>query len=260
MTDVLSVKDLSVSFISKNGTVHQALDGAEFSLAAGRSLAVVGESGSGKTTLLRAIIGLAEKSGGSVTLFGRDTESVPKRELVLLRRRCGYVPQDPYGAIPPGLSALDAVIEPAIIAGVMDKSERRERAAALLAELGITDERMLNSRAVGLSGGQRQRVELARALMLSPELLLCDEPTSMQDVSTRGDIIDALKRRARGGMASLFVTHDLMLAARAAERVIVMKDGRICEEGPSDAILSAPSHEYTKALLAAVPRFCAAES
>ena len=107
---------------------------------------------------------------------------------------------------------------------------------------------------MGLSGGQRQRVELARALMLAPELLLCDEPTSMQDVSTRGDIIDALKRRAANGMSLVFVTHDLILAGRAAERILVMKDGLVCEEGPSQKLLSSPSHPYTKALMEAVPR------
>ncbi|MFR5881773.1 MAG: ATP-binding cassette domain-containing protein, partial [Cloacibacillus evryensis] len=137
---------------------------------------------------------------------------------------------DPYGAIPPGLSVIDAVTEPEISAGVRRaKEERRERAKDLLAEVGLTGERILSSRAVGLSGGQRQRVELARALMLDPELLLCDEPTSMQDASTRGEIIEVLRRRTEKGMSMLFVTHDLLLAAHAARKIIVLKDGRLCE-------------------------------
>jgi peptide/nickel transport system ATP-binding protein len=255
VSEVLSVSDLTVKFTSKSGAAHTAVDRLSLSLAAGSTLAVVGESGSGKTTLLRAVIGLAEKTSGSVAIFGKDTNKLAKHEITGLRRRCGYVPQDPYGAIPPGLSVRDAVMEPALIAHLsLDKKSRHERAEALLAEFGLTGERILASRAVGLSGGQRQRVELARALMLSPELLLCDEPTSMQDVSTRGDIIDALKKRVADGMSMIFVTHDLILAGRAAERIIVMKDGRLCEEGPSAQLINSPSHPYTKALMEAVPR------
>ena len=255
MNEVLAVKNLTVKFTSRNGAVHTAVSDVSLSLAKGCSLAVVGESGSGKTTLLRAVIGLAEKAAGTVEIFGQQTEKLSRRAAVALRRRCGYVPQDPYGALPPGLSVLDAVVEPAVIANLeLDKKQRRERAELLLAEFGLKDERILSSRAVGLSGGQRQRVELARALMLAPELLLCDEPTSMQDVSTRGDIIDALKKRAANGMSMIFVTHDLILAGRAAARIVVMKDGLICEEGPSQQLLSSPRHQYTKALMEAVPR------
>lgn len=255
MNEVLSVRELTVKFAAKNGAVHTAVGGLSLSLEKGASLAVVGESGSGKTTLLRAVMGLAEKTSGTVTIFGEQAEKLPRHEAAVLRRRCGYVPQDPYGALPPGLSALDAVVEPALIAHLdLDKKQRHERAEQLLAEFGLEGERILSSRASGLSGGQRQRVELARALMLAPELLLCDEPTSMQDVSTRGDIIDALKRRAANGMSLVFVTHDLILAGRAAERILVMKDGLVCEEGPSQKLLSSPSHPYTKALMEAVPR------
>ena len=126
--------------------------------------------------------------------------------------------------------------------------------SAAASEFGLTDERIFASRAVGLSGGQRQRVELARALMLGPELLLCDEPTSMQDASTRGEIIEALRRRTATGMSMLFVTHDLRLAAFAAEEIIVLKDGKICESGPSREIMQTPRHPYTKALIDALPR------
>lgn len=255
MNCALSVKNLSVKFVSKNGAVHKAVNDVSFSLAHGTALAIVGESGSGKTTLLRTIIGLVEKTCGSISVLGLDVDVLSKRELTQLCRRCGYVPQDPYGALPPGLSVLEAVTEPALIARLeMDKNARRSRAEQILAEFGIRDERLLSSRAVGLSGGQRQRVELARALMLSPELLLCDEPTSMQDISTRGDIIETLKNNVRQGMSMVFVTHDLILASRAASRIMVMKDGCVCEEGPSQELVSAPRHPYTKALMEAVPR------
>ena len=253
---ILEISNLTVEFKSRGTAAHRALDSVSFSLdGGGATLAIVGQSGSGKSTLLRAAIALVSKKSGSVKLFGKDLESVTRRELTNLRRRCGYVPQDPYGAIPPGLSVLDAVTEPEIIAGVKrTKDERRARAEAILGEFGLFGERILSSRAVGLSGGQRQRVELARALMLSPELLLCDEPTSMQDASTRGEIIEALLRRVSSGMSMLFVTHDLRLASRAAENIIVLKDGKICESGTSSEIMEHPRHEYTKALIDALPK------
>ena len=253
---ILEIKDLTVEFKSRGAKSHRALDGVSLSLpGGGAALAIVGESGSGKSTLLRSAIGLIPHKSGSVKLFGKELNGAPARELTALRRRCGYVPQDPYGALPPGLSVIDAVMEPEIIAGVKrPKAERRERAKELLAEFGLTDERIFASRAVGLSGGQRQRVELARALMLGPELLLCDEPTSMQDASTRGEIIEALRRRTEKGMSMLFVTHDLRLAAFAAEEIIVLKDGKICESGPSREIMQTPRHPYTKALIDALPR------
>lgn len=255
MEKIIETKNLTVDFRSRGAKSHRALDGLDLALTRKETLAVVGESGSGKSTLLRAAIALISPTAGSVSLFGKDTARVPAPELNSLRRRCGYVPQDPYGAIPPGLSVIDAVMEPEIIAGVKRAKEaRRARAEALLAEVGLAGERILSSRAVGLSGGQRQRVELARALMLDPELLLCDEPTSMQDASTRGEIIEVLRRRTDEGMSLLFVTHDLLLAARAAQKIIVLKDGRLCESGASKEVLAAPRHPYTRALLEALPR------
>lgn len=262
MTDNWHVKDriiaeasaLTVKFRSKKGGEVTAVDNISLTLRGGETLAVVGESGSGKTTLMRGMLGLAEPVSGSVSLFGKTLSLLSRLELAKTRRQCGYVPQDPYGAIPPGLSALDAVCEPDIIAGSRQtRAESRERAKDLLRELGLHEERIWRSRAVSLSGGQRQRVELARALMLSPGLLLCDEPTSMQDVSTRSDVIEVLKRRIKNGASMLFITHDLLLAARIANRIIVMKEGKLCEEGSADDIIKKPRHPYTIALMNAVP-------
>jgi ABC-type glutathione transport system ATPase component len=246
---------LTVFFKSKSRMSHIAVNDISFSLEKGETLAVVGESGSGKTTLMRSVLGLVKRSSGKVFLFGTDIDTLKSADLAKVRRRCGYVPQDPYGALPPGLSALEAVVEPQIIAKTgMSKEEARVRAKALLAELGLEGERILNSRAVGLSGGQRQRVEIARSLMLDPDLLLCDEPTSMQDVSTRRDIIEILKKKVAHNAAMMFVTHDLVLAGRVADRIMVVKDGRLCEEGDSASLLSNPSHPYTAELINAVPR------
>lgn len=254
MEPTVQVRNLFISFRSKNGSKRQAVAGLSFTLEKGGTLAVVGKSGSGKTTLLRALIGLIPPDVGSVELFGHNLRKLSPADLSKVRWRCGYMPQDPYGALPPSLTALGAVMEPAAIAWRgRTKEASRARAKELLAELGLTDGRILNSRAVGLSGGQRQRVELARALMLEPELLLCDEPTSMQDVSTRGDIIAVLARYVKRGMSLIFVTHDLKLAARAAKYILVMQGGCLCEEGPSAEVLAHPQTSYTKDLIAAIP-------
>lgn len=246
---------LTVKFFSKKGGSVTAVDNVSFLLREGESLALVGESGSGKTTLMRSMLGLVQPDAGSVSLFGRKLPLHSRQELTQARRKCGYVPQDPYGAIPPGLCALDAVCEPDTIAGApRTKAETVERARNLLASLGLSEERILRSRTVSLSGGQRQRVEIARALMLAPQLLLCDEPTSMQDVSTRGEVIDILKKCVKNGASMLFITHDLLLAARIADRIIVLKEGKLCEEGKSEEVIKTPKHPYTIALMDALPR------
>lgn len=256
MTDikVVEASKLTVSFRSKRGEIHKAVNDVSLSLCPGETLAVVGGSGSGKTTLLRALLGLVRPDAGNVALYGKDLSKLGKDGLAEVRQRCGYVQQDPYGAIPPGLTALEAVCEPAHIAGVgSGREEIRERAVRLLAELGLKGERILSSRAAGLSGGQRQRVQIARALMLSPGILFCDEPTSMQDASTRGEVIEVLAKHVAEGTAMIFVTHDLVLAGKAAKMIMVMKEGLLCEEGPSDKILNAPEDPYTKKLIDSVP-------
>jgi ABC-type glutathione transport system ATPase component len=251
---IIEAAGLTVSFKSKKGHIHEAVKDISISLLPGETLAVVGGSGSGKTTLLRALAGLIKPQKGCVALFGKDISLLSSDELAKLRQKCGYVQQDPYGAIPPGLTALDAVIEPALIAGLdMGRDGIRKRAEELLESLGLTDERILRSRAVALSGGQRQRVQIARALMLSPKILLCDEPTSMQDASTRGEVIDILAKYVASGTAMIFVTHDLLLAGRAAERIMVMKEGLLCEEGASEKILNTPDDPYTVKLISSVP-------
>ena len=253
---VVETSKVTVSFRSKRGDIHKAVNDISLSLSRGETLAVVGGSGSGKTSLLRALIGLVRPNAGHVILYGKYLSQLGKDGLAEVRQRCGYIQQDPYGAIPPGLTALEAVCEPAVIAGVRTgREEIRERAVSLLAELGLKGERILGSRAAGLSGGQRQRVQIARALMLSPGILLCDEPTSMQDASTRGEVIEVLAKHVADGTAMIFVTHDLVLAGRAAERIMVMKEGFLCEEGPSDKILNAPDDPYTIKLINSVPSF-----
>jgi peptide/nickel transport system ATP-binding protein len=180
-------------------------------------------------------------------------------ERLEARRRCGYIPQDPYSSLPPTLTALGAVLEPwVIVHGSARRSEGLAKAKEILAELRLSEELWDARVRYALSGGQRQRVAVARALILNPELLLCDEPTAMQDVSTRGEVLEVLNRRVGEGMSMILVTHDLLLARRAAERAMVLYKGEIVESGDSAGLLNHPAHAYTRALLAALPRLQAA--
>lgn len=257
MTALLDIRDLTVTFPGRRRQeAVTALSSLSLSLEKGESLSIIGESGSGKTTLMRAILGHVQPSGGSLRLFGTDVTLASDDEMTALRRRCAMVSQDPYGSLPPTLTVLDAVMEPwLIVRGRDTRKEAEKRARELLEELGLGDEDILSSRVrLSLSGGQRQRVAIARALILGPELLLCDEPTSMQDASTRGEIIRILQRRQQAGMSMIFVTHDLFLARKAAPRGIVLHRGVLVEEGLCRDFLAAPKHPYTRALVAALPR------
>ena len=257
--DALDIRSLSVTFDSgrRNHSGHMALSDVTLNLARGSALAIVGESGSGKTTLLRVALGLQRDGvSGRVALLGRDLGGCGDEDLIALRRRCGYVCQDPYGGLPPTLSAIDAATEPwTVVHGRRSAPEARERARSILASLGIEGDELLNSRVrLHLSGGQRQRVAVARALILEPELLLCDEPTSMQDASTRMDVVKVLLRAVKNGAAMVFVTHDLALASRVADRVVVLRRGRLVETGNAREVLSSPRAEYTRQLVDALPR------
>lgn len=250
---LFSAKNLSVSFHSTRGNV-EALRKADVDVAVGESVAIVGESGSGKTTLLRAGLGLVAPSAGSVTLLGSELSECESRELILLRRRCGYIPQDPFGCVPPTLNALDAASEPIRIADRGNRGKAQEKARSLLVELGLDDPALWKERVrLSLSGGQRQRVSIARALSLDPEFLLADEPASMQDAANRAEVMTILRHRTRQGMGLLMATHDLPLAAAFADRVAVMYKGAVVETGPSGRLVENPLHPYSMALIAAIP-------
>jgi peptide/nickel transport system ATP-binding protein len=239
-----ALKSLSFSF-----------SGSEFSK--GETLSIVGESGSGKTTLLRSLLGLVPPTTGDVKLWGRSLKTMTDEERLAIRRRCGYVPQDPYSSLPPTLTVLGAVLEPWNIVHGRSYGKNDEglaKAKELLTELKLPED-LWNARVrYFLSGGQRQRVALARALILEPELLLCDEPTAMQDVSTRSEVLEVLNRRVASGTSLILVTHDLLLARYAAARALVLYKGEIVESGDAAKLLEHPFHDYTRALVAALPR------
>ena len=254
---LVEARKVSVFFPSRrrNERGCWALKNINLILRKGESLALIGESGSGKTTLLRILLGLISPTEGASFLFGGNIHRCSRQERIGLRRRCGYVSQDPYGSLPPTLTVIDAVAEPWIIVyGRKSRSEAYGRARNILEKLGIREDRLLSARVrSGLSGGQRQRIALARALILEPELLLCDEPTSMQDASTRSDIVDLLCERVTYGMSMIFVTHDLYLARAAAEKGMILLRGECCEEGATQKLLSFPKHRYTRRLIDATP-------
>ena len=249
----VEAKNLSVSFGPIQRSV-EALRDISLGVRSGESLAIVGESGSGKTTLLRACIGLVPPSGGTVALFGKDITACDRQYLVSLRRRCGYIPQDPFGCVPPTLNALEAVAEPLRIAGRSSRFKALKKAEALLAECGLDDPGIWKERVrLSLSGGQRQRVSIARSLALDPELLLADEPASMQDAATRSEIMHILGERVQKGMGMIMATHDLLLASASSSTVMVLYMGRLVEKGPADKLIEAPLHPYSRALVAAIP-------
>lgn len=250
---VVETKGLSVTFGSGRGSM-EALREVSLSIRSGESLAIVGESGSGKTTLLRACLGLVPPSKGTVDLFGRDVSACDRQDLVSLRRRCGYIPQDPFGSVPPTLNAVDAVAEPIRIAGLSGRAAALKKAEVLLAECGLDDPGIWKERVrLSLSGGQRQRVSIARSLALDPELLFADEPASMQDAATRSEIMHILGGRVQKGMGMVMATHDLLLASVASSAVMVLYMGRVVEKGPAKKLIEAPLHPYSRALVAAIP-------
>jgi peptide/nickel transport system ATP-binding protein len=251
----LEAKEVSVVFTNRRGTRATALDTANLSVAAGEIVALVGESGSGKTTLARTMLGLQPATSGEVLLDGRPLGRT-HRELAGYRRRVQMVLQDPAGALNPRHTVYESVAEGLRLHGLVTAEHpETELVAEALASAGLRPPETFFLRYPHeLSGGQRQRVLIAGALALQPELLVADEPVSSLDASIRGEILALLLRlREERGLGVLVVTHDLGLAWNIADRIAVMYLGRIVESGPTEEVLAAPKHPYTRALLSVVP-------
>jgi ABC-type glutathione transport system ATPase component len=248
---LLEVRDLHVRYPR---APRDAVAAASFDLRRGECLAVVGESGSGKTSLGRALLRLLRRGvSGRISLDGTDLQTATRDELRMLRRRAGIVFQDPQASLDPRQRVADIVTEPLRIEGEPDSGRRRQRALALLAQVGL-DASMLVRFPHQLSGGQRQRVAIARALASHPELLICDEALSALDAQHRAGILALLATLKREhGLALLFITHDLNAAAALADRIAVMYEGRIIEQGNTATVLTHPEQRYTRLLLAARP-------
>ena len=246
---LLRVADLRVEF---GGRV--ALSGVTFDLFAGETLGLVGESGSGKSTLARAILRLINTCKGSVMWRGQDLLTCDSSVLRRLRRDLQIVFQDPLASLNPRMTVGETIAEPLhIFEPQLNASARRTRVAEMLERVGLSAD-MIGRYPHEFSGGQCQRIGIARAMILSPELLICDEPVSSLDVSIQGQIINLLLDLQRdAGTALLFISHNLAVVRHLSHRVLVMYAGALIEIAPRDALFNTPIHPYTRALLAAVP-------
>jgi ABC-type glutathione transport system ATPase component len=250
----LDIRDLAVVFRAHRlgGVRLRAVDGVSLRIAPGEALGLVGESGSGKSTLARAAVGLAVPTSGSIRVFGQDP-LLPegRRERARLVQ---MVFQDAAGSLNPRLTVAQILAEPLVVHGLCPPGERRGHALRLLTEVGL-DAAHLDRYPHQLSGGQRQRVAIARALAVDPRLLVCDEPVSALDMTVQAQVLDLLGRiRRERGLALLFIGHDLEAVGAIAERIAVMKDGRIVETGAAEHVLQRPLTAYAQALVAAMPR------
>lgn len=227
-----------------------ALDGVSLRVDVGESVAVIGRSAAGKSTIARLAVGLARPTTGSVELLGQATAEGSQRERRRLRRRVQMVFQDPYESLHPGMTVAGLVGEPLAISG-MGRRERTDRVAEALQQMGLAPaQRYLSRHAATLSGGQRQRVALARTLVAEPELIVADEPASMLDASLRAAVAaHLLAVREALGATLVFITHDISLARLVADRIVVLCDGRVVEDGPAAELVASPSHAETRTLL-----------
>lgn len=251
----LSVRDARVRYRGARGQTVHAVDGVSFDVAGGETLGIVGESGCGKSSLAKLIVGLTDGGNGTVHLDGQRIDDASSRTWKMLRQRLQYVFQDPLGALDPRMPALAQVREPLDIHGLGNPAERSAQARELLSSVGVGPH-LHDSAPVELSGGQRQRVVLARALVLKPDVLLCDEPVSALDVSIQAQILGLLLRlRDEFGLTMLFISHDLAVVRHVSQRIAVLYLGRIVEIGDVDAVFGRPAHPYTRALIDAAPRF-----
>ena len=254
---VLKADGLKVWFPVKRGFFRKtvahikAVDGVSLAVKAGQTLGIVGESGSGKTTLGLALLRLIS-SQGPIHYLGRDISLFGSAEMRPLRRDMQIVFQDPYGSLSPRLSIRQIVEEGLIATGTrLSARERESRVADALTEVGL-DPAAMERYPHEFSGGQRQRIAIARAMALQPKFVMLDEPTSALDMSVQAQIVDLLRAlQEKHGLSYLFISHDLRVVRALSNDVLVMKDGRIVEQGPAERIFTKPREDYTKALLAA---------
>ncbi len=252
MTSLLEVNNLKKYFKTKYGMLH-AVDDVTFTLDAHKTLGVVGESGCGKTTLGRTILHLTEPTSGQIIFDGQDASAPKPKELFELRKQMQIIFQDPLSSLNPRMSLSESIMEPLVLCGEMSKADMREEVRKIMDTVGIAL-RFEHSYPHELDGGTRQRIGIARALVLKPKFIVCDEPVSALDVSIQAQIINLLlDLQEEFGLAYMFVTHDLSVVKYISNDIMVMYLGQMVEKAPADELFSNTRHPYSKALLSAVP-------
>ena len=257
---LLEVTDLQKWFPVRKGILWEktvgfvkAVDGVSFAIPEGKTLGLVGESGSGKSTTGYCILQLMRPTGGSILFQGRELTGLKGEELRRIRQDMQIVFQDPYSSLDPRMTVGGIVSEPLEVHSIGTRKGRAERVRGLLEVVGFNPN-FTNRYPHEFSGGQRQRIGIARALALSPKLIICDEPVSALDVSIQAQILNLLKDLQRDfGLTYLFISHDLAVVRTMADEIAVMNQGRLVEVGPAEQVYSSPKDEYTRALFAAVP-------
>ena len=257
---LLQVRDLHKHFPIRSGIlfertvdVFRAVDGVSFDIEEGETLGLVGESGSGKSTTGYCIMQLLKPTSGSIRFMDTELTELGREDMRRMRREVQIVFQDPYASLDPRMTVGDIVGEPLVVHSIGTRRDRRSRVRELLDVVGFNPG-FTNRYPHEFSGGQRQRIGIARALALSPKLIVCDEPVSALDVSIQAQILNLLKDLQRDfSLTYLFIAHDLAVVRSMSDRIAVMNRGKLVEIGPAEEVYTNPQNEYTQALLTAVP-------
>ena len=253
--------EVSKSVFSRNKKIVKAVDGISFDIKAGETLGLVGQSGCGKTTTARSLCLLDPKTSGSVNFYNPDTKSMESIDNIdedgirVFRRNMQMIFQDPYESLNPRWTIKDIIKEPLDIHNIGSFSEREDAVVEILRTVGLTPpENYMSRYPHEISGGQRQRVSIARTLVMKPKFVVCDEPTSMLDVSIRISIMDLMLNLAKElDVSYLYITHDLAVARYMCNRIAVMFNGKIVEIAETEELLNNPIHPYTKRLISSIP-------
>jgi ABC-type glutathione transport system ATPase component len=252
---VLELREVRKSFRRRGWRVprHLVLDGVSLRVEGGEAVGLVGGSGAGKSTIARLVVGLEPPDSGEILFEGADIARMHGPELRAARQRLHLVFQDPYEALPPSMRAQEVVAEPLAIHGIGTPAERLERVREALESAALAPaDRFMSRYPHELSGGERQRVALARAIVLHPRLIVADEPTTMLDVSLRLELLALMRRLGeQQGISYLYITHDLALARAFCDRLVILHEARVVEEGPAADLIERPQHPYTTRLVGA---------